>query len=329
MKKYGFFFCVITWLVLPPTKILAQAEPATTWLLAPNNLTALSFQYLDLETNLTPSYDVVLANGNVEINAFVVPLARTFSVGGRLAQVFISPTFGNLNASVNINDLPGFGDIDIDPNTFEIIDKNGMMDSQVNFRLGLHNAPAMNIIEFSQWERKFQVYALLGITVPTGEYDSSRRINLGSNRWAFRLGVPMVVPLNSNNQRPAHWEFTPNLYLFTNNSDPFVGDTKKQKPMISLQNHLSKNFTPKFYAALDFGYKYGGVTEIDNLPKGETINQFAAAVTGGYTLLPILKLQASLGQIFFNDTNGTMFRFMATLVMPSKADRELLKQANQ
>lgn len=112
----------------------------------------------------------------MEINAFIIPLARTFSVAGKLAQVFVSPTFGNLNASVNINDIPGFGDIDIDPNSFEIIDKNGMMDSQINFRLGLHNAPALNIIEFSQWERKFQVYALIGITVPTGEYDSSPSI---------------------------------------------------------------------------------------------------------------------------------------------------------
>ena len=306
-------------------EISAQAEPPTSWLLPPKNLTALSFQYLDLETNLTPSYDVVLANGNVEINAFVIPLARTFSVGGKLAQLFVSPTFGNLKASVNVEDIPGFGDVNLDP--IEIIDKSGMMDSQVNFRLGLHNAPALNIIEYSQWERKFQVYGLFGVTVPTGEYNSARRINLGANRWAFRFSVPMVVPLNRNNKKPAHWEVTPNLYLFTNNNDPFVGDTKSQKPLFTVQNHLSKYFTSKFFASLDFGYQHGGQAQIYDLPKGERISQFAAAVTAGCTIASIVKLQASFGQIFFNEDNGTMFRFMATLAMPSKADRELLKQA--
>jgi hypothetical protein len=308
-------------------EVLAQAEPPTTWLFPPKDLTAISYQYLDLETNITPSFDVVLANGNLEIGVNVIPITRTFSLGGKIAQVFISPTLGSLKGSVNIEDIPGFGDVGIDP--IEFIDKSGMMDSQVNFRLGLHNAPALNIIEYSQWERKFQVYGVFGLTVPIGEYDSTRRINLGANRWAFRFAAPMVLPLNQNDKRPANWEVTPNLYVFTNNNDPFVGDTKSQKPLFSIQNHLSKYFTSKFFASLDFGYQYGGQAQIDDLPKGEKVNQFAAAVSGGYTIASIVKLQASLGQLFFNDTNGTMFRFMATLAMPSKADRERIRQASQ
>ena len=308
-------------------EVAAQAEPPTTWLLPPKDLTAISYQYLNPETNITPSYDVVLANGNIDIGVNVIPITRTFSLGGNIAQVFISPTFGNLTASVNVEQIPGFGDLNLDP--IEIIDKTGMMDSQVNFRMGLHNAPALNIIEYSQWKRKFQVYGLFGLTIPLGEYDSSRRINLGANRWAFRFAVPMVVPLNKNEKQPANWEVTPNFYVFTNNNDPFVGDTKSQKPLLTLQNHFSKYFTAKFFASLDLGYQYGGQAQIDDLPKGEIINQFAAAITGGYTIASIVKLQASLGQIFFNDTNGTMFRFMATLAMPSKADRERIKQVSQ
>jgi hypothetical protein len=314
-------------LLLISIEVAAQAEPPTTWLLPPKDLTAISYQYLDLQTNITPSFDVVLANGNIDIGVNVIPITHTFSLGGNIAQVFVSPTFGSLTGSVNIEDIPGFGDVDLDP--IEFIDKSGMMDSQVNFRLGLHNAPALNIIEYSQWERKFQVYGVFGLTVPTGEYDSARRINLGANRWAFRFAVPMVLPLNQNNKRPAHWEVTPNLYVFTNNNDPFVGDTKSQKPLLSIQNHFSKYFTQRFFASLDFGYQHGGQAQIDDLPKGETINQFAAALTGGYTIASIVKLQASLGQIFFNDTNGTMFRFMATLALPSKADRDRIRELGQ
>ena len=313
----------------PLTELSAQAEPPTTWLLPPKDLWAFNYQYLDLESNLTPSSDVVLANGVINAYVSAIPIVRSFSLGGNIAQVFVVPTFGNLTASVNINDIPGFGDVDLDPNEFEIIDKTGMMDSQVNFRVGLYNAPALNIVELSQWERKFQVYGFLGLTVPTGEYTSGRRINLGANRWAFRLGAPMVVPLNQNKKKPADLEIHPSLTFFTNNTDPFVGDTKRQKALFRLNTAVTKYFTSKFYASLSAGYQYGGITEIDNLPKGQRIEQFGAGITGGYTIASIIRAQATFGQIFFNDKNGLMARFQVTVILPSKSDRELIKQAAQ
>jgi len=305
----------------------AQSEPPTTWLLPPKDLWAFSYQYLDLESNITPSSDVVLANGVINAYVNAIPIVRSFSIGGNIAQVFVVPTFGNLTASVNINDIPGFGNIDLDPNEFEIIDKTGMMDSQVNLRVGLYNAPALNIIELSQWERKFQLYGFFGVTVPTGEYTSGRRINLGANRWAFRLGAPMVVPLNQNKKKPADLEIHPSLTFFTNNTDPFVGDTKTQKALFRFNTAVTKYFTSRFYASLGAGYQYGGITEIDDLPKGQRIEQLGAGVTGGYTFASIIRAQASLGQIFFNDKNGLMARFQVTVVLPSKSDRKLLKQA--
>jgi len=314
-------------LLISTVEIFAQAEPPTTWLMPPKDLWAFSYQYLDLESNVTPSNDVVLANGS--INAYVnsIPVVRSFAIGDRIAQVFVIPTFGNLTASVDIEDIPGFGEIDIAP--VEFIDKTGMMDSQVNFRIGLHNAPALNIIELAQWERKFQIYGFFGVTLPTGEYTSGRRINLGANRWAFRFGVPMVLPLNQNKKRPADLEFHPNISFFTNNSDPFVGDTKSQKPLLKINTAFTKYFTSKFYGSVGAGFQYGGVTQIDDLPEGARLEQLGAGITGGYTFLSIIRVQATLGQIFFNDRNGFMARFQATVILPSKSDRELIGQASQ
>jgi hypothetical protein len=314
-------------LLFSTVEISAQAEPPTTWLMPPKDLWAFSYQYLDLESNVTPSLDVILASGTVNAYVSSIPVVRSFAIGNSIAQVFIVPTFGNLTASVDLEDIPGFGDIEIDP--IEFIDKTGMMDSQVNFRMGLHNAPALNIIELAQWERKFQVYGFFGVTLPTGEYDSSRRINLGANRWAFRLGLPMVLPLNQNKKRPADLEFHPNISFFTNNNDPFVGDSKKQKPLLRLNTAVTKYFTSKFYASLGAGYLFGAVTQIDELPEGERLEQLGAGITGGYTFLSIIRVQATLGQIFFNDRNGFMARFQATVVLPSKSDRELIKQASR
>jgi len=312
-------------LLLSSTNLAAQAEPPKAWLMPPKDLWAFSYQYLDLESNVTPSNDVVLANGTINAYVNAPSIVRTFSVGDRIAQVFIVPTFGNLTASVEIEDIPGFGEIDIDP--VEFVDKTGMMDSQVNFRMGLHNAPALNIIELAQWERKFQIYGFFGVTLPTGEYDSGRRVNLGANRWAFRIGAPMVLPLNQNKKRPADLEFHPQFVFYTNNNDPFVGDTKKQKPLLRLNAAATKQFTSRFYASLGAGFQYGAVTRIDDLPEGERLEQLGAGITGGYTFASIITVQATLGQIFFNDRNGFMARFQATVILPSKSDRELIKQA--
>ena len=304
--------------------LMAQTEPPTTWFMPPKDLWAFNYQYLDLESNVTPSNDVVLASGS--INAYVnsIPIVRSFAIGDRIAQIFVIPTFGNLTAAVDLDDIPGFGEVDIEP--IEFIDKTGMMDSQVNFRVGLHNAPALNIIELAKWERKFQIYGFLGLTIPTGEYTSDRRINLGSNRWGIRIGAPMVLPLNQNKKRPADLEFHPNLTFFTNNSDPFVGDTKTQKPLLRLNTAFTKYFTSKFYGSLGVGFQYGGVTQIDDLPEGARIEQLGAGLTGGYTIASIIRVQATLGQIFFNEKNGLMARFQVTAVLPSKSDRDLIKQ---
>jgi hypothetical protein len=137
----------------------------------------------------------------------------------------------------------------------------------------------------------------------------------------------MVLPLNQNKKKPADLELHPNLTFFTNNNDPFVGDTKRQKALFKFTAAATKYFTSKFYASVGAGYQYGGVTEIDDLPNGARIQQLGAGLTGGYTIASIIRVQATLAQIFFNDKNGIMARFQATVVLPSKSDRELIKQA--
>ena len=96
-------------LLLPSVKLIAQAEPPTTWLLPPKDLWAFSYQYLDLESNVTPSLDVVLASGTVNAYVNSIPVVRSFAIGNNIAQIFVVPTFGNLTASVDLDDIPGFG----------------------------------------------------------------------------------------------------------------------------------------------------------------------------------------------------------------------------
>ncbi|MHA7941929.1 transporter [Formosa sp. 3Alg 14/1] len=309
-------------------KGFSQAETPTTFFMPPKDLMAVNLQYLNLESNLSPSQDVVLASGTINVDAFIVPFLYSFNLDGRIAQILVTPTYGSMTGTADISRLSEGLPEDI-PNEFEFINKSGFMDSSVWLRVGLLNAPALDLADFSQYSAKFQMYALVGFTAPVGEYNQSRRVNLGANRWAFRLGLPMVLALNENKKASAHWEINPNLYLYTNNNNPFAGETKRQTPLFVLNQHVSKYFMPKLWGSVDLGYQYGGVSQIDDLPKGERINQLAGGVSLGYSVTSAIKIQSSYGRIWFNESNGHMFRFLATMTIPSKSDREMLAKMKQ
>ena len=69
------------------------------------------------------------------------------------------------------------------------------MDPILTLHVGLIGTPALAPAEFVQRPKSFQMVGIVGTTIPIGTYDSSRAINLGTNRWSFRLGVGSVTPM--------------------------------------------------------------------------------------------------------------------------------------
>ena len=47
-------------------------------------------------------------------------------------------------------------------------------------------APAMDLQRFRSYRQDLILGASLTVTAPTGQYDSSRLVNLGTNRWSAR-----------------------------------------------------------------------------------------------------------------------------------------------
>lgn len=95
------------------------------------------------------------------------------------------------------------------------------------------------------------------LQAPTGAYDSDRLINLGTNRWAVKPALGMIVPL-----RPT-WllEVEVGAWLFGDNDD-FLGETREQDPIVSTEIHLIKRIRPGFWASFDANFYTGGETLI-------------------------------------------------------------------
>jgi hypothetical protein len=92
----------------------------------------------------------------------------------------------------------------------------------------------------------------LQVSAPLGQYDDSKLLNLGNNRWSFKpeLGI-------SKAWGPWTVEVAPGALFFTDNTDFFNGSTLAQEPIYTLQGHVLYNFPSGMWVALDGLYFTG------------------------------------------------------------------------
>ena len=65
------------------------------------------------------------------------------------------------------------------------VDRSGFRDPLVRFAVNLYGAPAMNLKGFASYRQRTNIGVSLVAALPLGEYDPTKLINLGSNRFSF------------------------------------------------------------------------------------------------------------------------------------------------
>ena len=211
----------------------AQGDGPHNLPLIPKDTNLLVVMPMGLSGNFNPSQTVLIPGASVDVFAVPVTYIRTFSLGGRFGRLFLTAPLATLDASGTV----------VDPRTGNEITvsrgRSGWMDPMVTMHVGLVGAPALAGADFVKHPRSFQMVAIVGTAIPIDTYDSSRAINLGTNRWAFRLGFGTVAPLGTS----MNWESANTVFLFTENSDVFGGaDTRSQDPLFVSENHFTYAF---------------------------------------------------------------------------------------
>ena len=135
---------------------------------------------------------------------------------------------------------------------------NGFADPAFRVSVNLYGAPALTLPEFADWEQDLIVGVSLRVSAPWGQYDSSRVVNIGSHRWAFKPEVGA-----SKTVGPWTLEVTAAAVLFTDNDDFYGGSTRSQDPLYALQGHAIYSFRSGIWGSLDATYFSGGRTTID------------------------------------------------------------------
>jgi hypothetical protein len=299
-------------LLLAPGSARAQGEGPRVYALAPVGLNAVSVTYMRMSSNYNFAQDILIQNADIKSNVWAFNYNRFFNVGGRFAEIWITPIVGDVSGSVKL--LPGASSIL--PPGIQVPTVSGWADPYVAFRIGLVGAPALKLPEFAKYKPGFQVYALLGANIPIGDYESSRPVNLGTNRWAIRAGVPMVQAW-ARPGKTTLLEVNPGFYFYTANNDPYgLAEKRTQKPLFVVESHLTQNLTPRFWVGVDLRYQAGGETTTDSRADDNANNHAGGGFEAGYQIARPLSVVAGWGKIFAESdgSRGDMWRFRVIMV---------------
>jgi hypothetical protein len=134
----------------------------------------------------------------------------------------------------------------------------GIGDTRLRLAINLFGNPALTPREFAQREPGLAVGSSVTVIAPTGQYVSTRLINVGSNRWAVKPELGFSYPW-----RDWFLEGSAGAWLYGDNPDFLGGKRRSQEPLYVAQLHGGYNFRPGLWIAVNGGYYHGGKTTVD------------------------------------------------------------------
>jgi hypothetical protein len=153
----------------------------------------------------------------------------------------------------------------------------GFGDPRLRLSVNLYGAPALALKNFSAYRQDTIVGFSVQVGLPLGQYDETRLVNLGTNRWLIKpeLGVSKAV---------GAWtlEAAAAANIFGDNDDFFGGRRREQEPIYSVQAGVTYGLKRGAWLALNATYYTGGRTTVngvegDDLQKNSSIG-FTAAI---------------------------------------------------
>ncbi len=187
--------------------------------------------------------------------------------------------------------------------------RSGLLDAVFRFSVNIKGGPAMSAKDFLSWRQKTLLGVSLKVVAPTGQYDPTRLINPGDNRWGFK-------PEFGFSQRRGHWVldaygavwfFTTNPKFFSRNRLSPGINTQSQSSIGAFEGHLSHDLSrkrnPRFWASFDGNFWFGGSTSLNGVANPNTVQRNSRI--GGTVSVPVSKHQS----LKFSYNYGAYIRF--------------------
>ena len=193
-----------------------------------------------------------LTDVEAEVGILGLAVGHVFSLIGKSAMVFgvVPIAWGEVTGSIGENRREA--------------SRRGLADPRVRLSVILAGAPPMTPAEFARTARRPIVGTSLTLVPPFGQYDSTKLVNLGSNRWSLKPEVGVSVPLD-------RWTLDAyaSVWFFTGNNTYYPGlSRRRQDPVFALQGHVSYTLGRRAWVAVNTTWYAGGQATVDGVEAG-------------------------------------------------------------
>lgn len=201
--RYFFDLGVAAALLLCSLPVLhAQDLAPRAYVITPLHLNGvtLTWSFYDGSINFNGALPVNDAKGKYSVPIF--NYYHSFGLFGRSANILVAVPYG-------VGTFQGTA-----KGVEQHLYRSGLVDSVYRFSVNLKGGPAMPPREFAKWHQKVLLGAGLKGIAPTGQYDPTKAINWGTNRWSFK-------PEFGYSQRWGKWivDGYAGMWFFTTNHD--------------------------------------------------------------------------------------------------------------
>jgi len=241
----------------------AQDLAPRAYVITPLHWNAVTLTYSFSDGNLLFNNVLPITDASAVLNVPILSCYHSLNFFGRSANIVVSVPYGVGNFQGKF--------IDNETKLY----RSGLLDSAFRFSVNLKGGPAMPAREFTSWRQGTILGISLKIVAPTGQYDPTKLINNGSNRWAFK-------PEFGYSQRWGHWLldgytavwfFTTNPEFFSHNAIVHGAQSQSQAPIGAVEGHLSYDVKQRLWVSLDSNFWVGGKTSVNGAENPRTLQK--------------------------------------------------------
>jgi hypothetical protein len=266
--------------LLCTVSVMAQDLAPRAYLIAPVHSNAVTISYSFLDGDLLFDGTVPITDATARVNLSVFNFTHAMRFFGRTASVTASLPYGLGNFRGTV-----LGD---QTNAH----RSGLFDSSYRFSVNLFGGPAMNTVDFRSWKQETLIGVSIRVVAPTGQYDPTKLINYGADRWGFKPEIGF-------SRRWGHWIFDTyaGLWFYTENHEFFSRNqfspginVQRQDPIFAFEGHLSYDVKPRLWVSFDGNFWRGGRTSLNGIENPATLQKNSRV--GGTLSFPVNKHQS-------------------------------------
>jgi len=302
-------FTTIIIIFLFSCTLFAQDDGARAYWNGRAGTNVISVQYMPAHLGASNSMafapgQYIYPNAETDVNIFLATWAHQLIIFNRPSAIAVNLIGGSVGVNVNTENLTPPVPDDPTPSVQFNQASSGFSDPNMQLVVNLIGTPPLrSVVDMLNYEPTFSLDIAGMLAFPIGQYDKDNLVNIGLNRWYGRIALPMKYHFGVFSPGyMSSFELTPAVWLFTENSD-FMGHKLENKPLWSVEAHLTHDLAPGIFASIDMLYQTGFESEIDGNEVGEKLEIGQLGLSFNYQITDNVTLRTGYSSNVFGDAN--------------------------